>query len=61
MSTPLISVITAHAGNPLLKRCVESVRDQTYTNIQHLVVSDGPATWGHAAQCWMQSGTTTSA
>lgn len=48
MSTPLISVITAHAGNPLLKRCVESVRDQTYTNIQHLVVSDGPATWGHA-------------
>ena len=35
-------------GNPLPKRCIESVRDQDHANVQHLVVADGPATWAHA-------------
>lgn len=48
MPTPMVTIITAHAGNPLLKRCIESVRDQDCANIQHLVVADGPATWAHA-------------
>ncbi|WP_076998181.1 glycosyltransferase family A protein [Variovorax sp. KK3] len=48
MPTPLVTIVTAHAGNPLLQRCVESVRNQDYDNIQHLVVADGPATWAHA-------------
>lgn len=45
---PLVSVITAHGGSPLLARCIASVRDQGYGPIQHLVVADGPATWAHA-------------
>ena len=49
MPMPMVTVITAHAGNPLLKRRArESVRDQSYENVQHLVVADGPATWAHA-------------
>lgn len=41
-------MITAHGGNPLLARCVESVAAQTHRNIQHLVVADGPHTWERA-------------
>jgi len=44
----LVTVITAHGGNPLLARCVESVARQSHCNIQHLVVADGPHTWEHA-------------
>jgi len=36
-----VSVITPTTGNPLLKECIESVRRQTYKNIQHLVAVDG--------------------
>ncbi|MGR4869879.1 glycosyltransferase family A protein [Variovorax sp. LARHSF232] len=43
-----MTVITAHGGNPLLARCVESVAAQRYPRIQHLVVADGPHTWVHA-------------
>ena len=50
VAPPLVTVITAHAGNPLLKRCAESVRDQAYAHVQHLVVADGPATWAHARE-----------
>lgn len=42
MSKPLITVITATTGNPLLARNVKSVLNQTYDNIQHLLVIDGP-------------------
>jgi glycosyltransferase involved in cell wall biosynthesis len=45
---PLVTVITAHGGNPLLARCVESVAAQSHGNIQHLVVADGPHTWERA-------------
>ncbi|MBS0342102.1 MAG: glycosyltransferase family 2 protein [Proteobacteria bacterium] len=43
-----MTVITAHGGNPLLARCVESVAAQSHGNIQHLVVSDGPHAWQDA-------------
>lgn len=36
-----VTVITATTGNPLLERCVASVRDQTHTDVQHLVFVDG--------------------
>jgi glycosyltransferase involved in cell wall biosynthesis len=39
---PKVTVITASTGNPLLARNIESVQKQTYDNIQHLVVVDGP-------------------
>ncbi|MDM0113832.1 glycosyltransferase family A protein [Variovorax sp. J22R133] len=47
-ASPLVTVITAHGGHRLLRRCVESVRDQTYGNVQHLVVADGPERWDSA-------------
>jgi len=61
MPTPLVTVITAHAGTPLLKRCIESVRDQGYENIQHLVVADGPPRGRMLARCWTRSRTIGSA
>lgn len=42
MTSPLVTVITATTGNPLLGDCLRSVKSQTYDNIQHLVVIDGP-------------------
>jgi len=37
-----VTVITATTGNPLLSNCIESVARQTHTDIQHLVIVDGP-------------------
>ena len=42
MSSPLVTVITATTGHPLLLHCLLSVKNQTHDNIQHLVVVDGP-------------------
>jgi glycosyltransferase involved in cell wall biosynthesis len=42
MTQELVTVITATTGNPLLIDCLNSVRNQTYSNIQHLLVVDGP-------------------
>lgn len=47
---PLISVITPTwlRHQPLLQHCVPSVQEQTYTNVEHIIVSDGPDAelWG---------------
>jgi len=40
---PLVTVITATSANPLLTDVIESVHNQTYENIQHLIFVDGPA------------------
>jgi hypothetical protein len=40
-TTPLVTVITATIGTEYLKQAVESVNNQTYPNIQHLIVIDG--------------------
>lgn len=40
-----VSIITAAAGNLLLRDCIESVRAQTYKNIEHIVVVDGRERW----------------
>lgn len=44
MNLPLVSVVTPTWGrhDELLKRCIPSVQAQTYPNVQHIVVSDGP-------------------
>src|SRR6188474_3105614 len=39
---PTVTVITATTGHAGLLRCVESVRDQTYNRLKHVVVVDGP-------------------
>ena len=39
---PMVTVITPTTGVPYLKQAIESVCSQTYENIQHLVVVDGP-------------------
>ena len=38
---PLITVITPTTGAPTFKQTLDSVKSQTYKNIQHLVVVDG--------------------
>lgn len=40
-----VSIITPTTGNPFLKECIESVKAQTYADIQHLVVVDGQERW----------------
>lgn len=42
MSNPLVTVVTATTGKTHLSRCVKSVQEQTYKNIEHLVFVDGP-------------------
>lgn len=44
-----VSVITASTGNPHLKECIESVRNQTYKDIEHIVVIDGRSRWDQAS------------
>lgn len=43
MNAPLVSVITASTGNPMLHKCLQSVKEQTHPNVQHLVYVDGPS------------------
>lgn len=40
-----VSVITATIGKPQLQKCIESVRNQTYSNVEHIVVVDGSEHW----------------
>ena len=42
LSPPTVCVITGTTGHPMLKRAIESVQEQTYAMIEHLVVIDGP-------------------
>ena len=43
-----VSIITATIGKPQLANCIESVRNQTYKNIEHIVVIDGKEHWNNA-------------
>ena len=43
-----VSIITATVGKPQLANCIESVRNQTYKNIEHIVVVDGKEHWNNA-------------
>jgi glycosyltransferase involved in cell wall biosynthesis len=42
VNAPLVTIVTATTGNPILSNCLQSVKNQTYANIQHLVMVDGP-------------------
>jgi len=43
-----VSIITPTTGNPFLAECIRSVREQTYSNIEHIVVVDGRERWSAA-------------
>ncbi len=43
-----VSIITPTTGNPYLAECIESVRAQTYKNLEHIVVVDGKERWNRA-------------
>ena len=43
-----VSIITPTTGNSYLAECIESVRAQTYENIEHIVVVDGKDRWEKA-------------
>jgi glycosyltransferase involved in cell wall biosynthesis len=43
-----VSIITPTTGNPFLAECIESVRAQTYKNVEHIVVVDGKERWQKA-------------
>jgi glycosyltransferase involved in cell wall biosynthesis len=41
-----VTIVTPTTGNPIIKKCIQSVRNQTYAkNITHLVIVDGPENW----------------
>lgn len=40
-----VSVITPTTGSLFLGECIESVRNQTYENVEHIVVVDGKSRW----------------
>lgn len=42
LNDPLITIVTPTIGRPLLTRCIESVANQSYQHIQHLIFVDGP-------------------
>lgn len=43
-----VSVITPTTGSAFLGECIESVRNQTYANVEHIVVVDGKSRWEKA-------------
>jgi glycosyltransferase involved in cell wall biosynthesis len=45
---PKVAVVTATTGGPHLRACVASVQAQTYPNLEHWVVQDGPCDDGPA-------------
>ena len=42
MDFPKVILLTATTGHPYLKECLNSVQEQTYPNLQHIVICDGP-------------------
>lgn len=43
---PLITVITSTIGNKRLRHCIQSVRDQSYPEVQHLIIVDNRIDYG---------------
>jgi glycosyltransferase involved in cell wall biosynthesis len=42
ITTPLVTIVTPTTGDPFVLRAIQSVADQSYKPIQHLVVIDTP-------------------
>ncbi len=45
-----VSVITATTGGVRLANCIESIRNQTYKNIEHYVIVDGSDRWKQTSE-----------
>jgi glycosyltransferase involved in cell wall biosynthesis len=45
-----VTVITPTTGNIFLGECIESVRKQTYKNVEHIVVVDGHSRWEQTSE-----------
>ena len=45
-----VSVITPTTGSVFLGECIESVRNQTYKGVEHIVVVDGKSRWQSAEE-----------
>ena len=43
-----VTIITPTTGSPDLRECIRSVRQQTYKNIEHVILVDGVARWANA-------------
>ena len=43
-----VSIITSTIGKPQLANCISSVRNQTYKDIEHIIVVDGKEHWDKA-------------
>jgi hypothetical protein len=43
-----VSIITPTTGNRFLSECIQSVRAQTYKDVEHIVVVDGRERWENA-------------
>lgn len=50
MNRPLVTVITATTGSDLLEQNIQSIAQQTYSNLQHLVVVDGETHYKKASK-----------
>jgi len=39
---PCVSILTPAIGHPILEKCIRSVQQQTYPQLEHIIVVDGP-------------------
>jgi len=50
-SNPKINILTRTSGRPnCFKRCVDSIKSQTYKNINHIVGADDDASYEYASK-----------
>lgn len=50
-----VTVLTPTTGNPLLGRCIESVRNQTHKDVEHLIFLDGQESLRNASDILYQN------
>ena len=50
-----VAIITPTTGSPDLRECIKSVRQQTYKNIEHVVLVDGQNRWEQADKVLLEA------